>query len=212
MAVVSQPFDRGCKVQAPGSPDDSLGEFWEDDPWQIMMRHNQSAFERNRTFLNVEGKQFLDISYITGADTDGDSRAVVAADFRNDGRLDLMVRQVGGQPFLYYENGFPTAGYLKISLRGRKSNRLGIGARITIQYGDKMQFRELLPPNSFNSQGPVFAHFGLGHVDEIDSLTVEWPSGAKQTHEKIKTNQHIYITEDRPKETVVAIPGEFVAP
>jgi len=98
MAVVSQPFDRGCRVSLPGRLDETLDQFWEDDPWQIMMRHNQSGFERNRAFLNVDGQAFIDMSYLTAADTDGDSRAVAAGAFNSDGRMDLIVRGVGGGP------------------------------------------------------------------------------------------------------------------
>ena len=176
-----------------------------------MMRHNQSAFERNRTYLNVEGSQFLDISYITGADDDGDSRAVVAADFRNDGRLDLLVRQVGGAPLLYYQNDFPVANYLKVSLRGRKSNRLGIGARVSIVHGEGRQYREVYPANTFNSQAAAFVHFGLKDVDTVEKIEIEWPSGTKQTLRDVPANQHVYITENQPT-LLTAVPGKTVEP
>ena len=110
-----------------------------------MKGHNLSAYERKRAFLNVEGKDFLDISYLTGADSDGDGRAVVAGDFRNDGRLDLVVRQVGGGPVLLFENQFPKAHYLTVSLRGTASNRLGIGARLTATVAGRDLTREALP-------------------------------------------------------------------
>ena len=112
------------------------------NPWDIVEQgHNLSAYERNRVFLNVQGRNFLDISYLTGADSDGDGRSVVAGDFRNDGRLDLVVRQVGGGPVLLFENQFPKAHYLTVSLRGTASNRLGIGARLTATVAG----RELTP-------------------------------------------------------------------
>ena len=61
-------------------------------------------------------------------DSDGDGRCVVGADFRNNGRLDVVLRQVGGGPLIIYENNFPQRHYLKVSLRGARSNKLGIGA------------------------------------------------------------------------------------
>ena len=47
--------------------------------------------------MNLGGQDFLDISYLTGADSDGDGRSVVAGDFRNTGQMDLVVRQATGQ-------------------------------------------------------------------------------------------------------------------
>ncbi|HEY8504476.1 MAG TPA: hypothetical protein VIL46_07830, partial [Gemmataceae bacterium] len=74
----------------PGKLDPSLKEFWSENPWDIVHDgHNLSAFERNRTWLNLNGSAFLDLSFLTGTDSDGDGRAVVAGDFRNTGQQDL---------------------------------------------------------------------------------------------------------------------------
>src|SRR5438477_13084440 len=116
MAVVSQPFDRGADVPMPADLDPTLGEFWVNNPWDIIKNgHNLSSYERNRCYLNVRGQNFLDVSFLSGADNDGDGRSVVAADFRNDGRMDLLVRQVSGGAVLLYENRFPPRHYLKVS-------------------------------------------------------------------------------------------------
>ena len=63
LAVVSQPCNRAAKIAAPGEVDKALGEFWVENPWDIIKKgHNLSAFERNRVFLNVRGRDFLDIT------------------------------------------------------------------------------------------------------------------------------------------------------
>src|SRR5262249_53737001 len=148
---------------APGQVDSSLGEFWVNNPWDIVSQgHNLSAYERKRAFLNVRGRAFVDISFVTGADSDGDGRSVVAGDFRSVGGMDLLVRQAGGGALLLFENQFPAAHYLSLSLRGTKSNRLGIGARVTVSTGGMIQTRELYPHNSFRSQLASRLHFGLG--------------------------------------------------
>jgi hypothetical protein len=212
---VSQPFDRGASVPPPGTVDKSLGEFWVNDSWNIVREgHNLSAYERKRVFLNVEGKEFLDISYLTGADSDGDGRAVVAGDFRNDGRLDLVVRQVGGGPVRVFENRFEKAHYLTVSLRGTASNRLGIGARLTATVAGRDLTRELYPHNSFRSQMPSRVHFGLGDATRIDRLTIRWPSGAVQTLHDLAADRHVVITEGKTgkgaAETVT--PGQVMQP
>jgi enediyne biosynthesis protein E4 len=194
---VTQPYDRSALVRQPGPLDHALGEFWVNNPWQIVaFGHNLSCYERNRVFLNVGGKDFLDISHLTGADSDGDGRAVVAADFRNTGMLDLVVRQAGGGPLLYFENRLPRKNYLTVSLRGRQSNRQGIGARLTALVDGKPIVRELYPANGFTSQSPSLVHFGLGDAAAVQRLTIRWPSGKEQTLSNIAGNRHIVIDED----------------
>ena len=112
--------------------------------------------------MNVGGSNFLDISFLTGADGDGDGRSVVAGDFRNIGKLDLILRQTGGGPLILYQNNFPQKHYLKISLRGQKSNRLGVDARLIASVKGQPIVRELYPFNSYRSQMPSIVHFGLG--------------------------------------------------
>jgi hypothetical protein len=212
---VSQPSDRGAEVPLPGELDDSLHEFWVSNPWQIVAAgNNLSAYERNRAFLNVKGEGFLDISHLTGADSDGDGRAVVAADFRNVGMLDLLVRQAGGGTLLLYENRFPRKHFLEVSLRGTKSNRQGVGARLTLETNGMMQVREMYPVCSFRSQGPNVVHFGLGDSGKVDRLTIRWPSGRAQELHNLRADRHVVVTEDRDGDEAVTTvePGKTIHP
>ncbi len=209
---MSQPGNRGSNVPLPGKLDKSLGEFWVNNPWQIVSEgHNLSAFERNRAFLNVKGQNFVDISHLTGADSDGDGRSVVAADFRNVGMMDLIVRQAGGGPLLLYENHLPRRNYLKVSLRGHTSNRQGIGARLTAVVSGQQLVREMYPANGYFSQSPNIVHFGLADADTVETLSIRWPSGKVQQLRNLKGNRHIVVDENNDAiETVV--PGQPIAP
>jgi hypothetical protein len=205
--------------------DKELGEFWVDNPWDIIHQgHNLSAYERKRVYINVPGletgesgrpkRDFLDISYLSGADSDGDGRSVVAGDFRNNGRLDLVVRQVGGGPLLLFENDFPQRHYLKVSLRGTKSNRLGIGARLVAVVGGQQLVREQYPLNSYRSQMPNIVHFGLGEATRIDRLIIHWPSGTKQELKDLLADRHIVVEEGKEGAAAVetVIPGKTIRP
>jgi hypothetical protein len=212
---VSQPCNRRAVVPTPGQLDDSLREFWVGNPWEIVAQgYNLSAFERNRAFLNVRGQSFLDISHLTGADSDGDGRAVVAADFRNVGQLDLIVRQAGGGPLLLYENRLPRKNALMVSLRGRASNRQGVGARLVAVVKGQQLVRELFPSNSFYSQSPNVVHFGLGDATAVDRLTIRWPSGKVQELTGLAGNRHIVVDEgkDGPDAVETVVPGQTIAP
>jgi hypothetical protein len=212
VAVVSQPFDRGAKVHLKNRLDPTLGEFWVDNPWQIVSSgHNLSAYERKRIFWNAKGANFLDISHITGADDDGDGRCAVAADFRNNGRMDVLTRNTGGGVLRLYENNFPQRHYLKVTLRGTKSNRLGIGARLVAHLGDRQVVREMFPVNTFHSQMPNLVHFGLGDEKKVDRLTIRWPSGLVQELTDVPADQHVIITEGATS-TETVVPGQLIHP
>jgi enediyne biosynthesis protein E4 len=212
---VSQPFDQGAKVPVPGKLDSTLGEFWSANPWGIVSDgHNLSAFERNRAFLNVRGQDFLDISHLTGADSDGDGRSVVAADFRNVGMPDLIVRQVGGGPLQLYENRLPRKHYLTVTLRGRQSNRQGVGARLTATVGGRQLVRELFPANGYRSQAPNQVHFGLADDAAVDTLTIRWPSGKVQVLTGLAADRHVVIDEGKDGAAAVETvePGTTIEP
>ncbi len=208
-------MNRGARCFVPGPVDKSLGEFWSDNPWDIVAEgHNLSAYERNRTFVNLHGKGFLDVSFLSGTDSDGDGRSVLACDFRNNGRLDLVVRQVGGGPFLLFENDLPQQHSLEVSLRGTSSNRLGIGARLSALVNGQTLIRELFPANTFASQAPALVHFGLGQANNIDRLTIRWPSGKVQVLTDLRADRHIVVEEGKegPAAVEAITPGQTFRP
>tara|TARA_Y100001935_G_C17273624_1_gene493391 strand:- start:314 stop:928 length:615 start_codon:yes stop_codon:yes gene_type:complete len=192
---VSQPFDRSCKIPPPGTPNEKLGEFWEESPWTIASNENLSAFERNRLYINFYGENFFDMSFISGTDTDGDGRSVISADLNNDGMNELIVRQVGGGPLKIFKNNFPKLNYLKISLKGVESNSFGIGSKIEINSLGKSYIREVYPINTYRSQSPSLAHFGLNEIKVIDEIKIYWTSGRIQSFSNVDVNQHLIITE-----------------
>jgi len=212
---VSQPSKRGAKIPAPGQLDSSLNEFWVSNPWDIPKDgHNLSAFERSRTFLNLRGQGFMDVSALSGADDDGDGRCVVAGDFRNVGRLDVVVRKVGGRPLQLYENNFPQKHYLKVTLRGTRGNRQGIGARLVAVVKSQLLVREMYPLNSNRSQMPNIVHFGLGEQERVERLTIRWPNGEEQVLTDLAGDRHIVVEEGKKGADAVETvkPGQTIRP
>lgn len=182
---------------APIKPDERLKDWWVENPWQIAAKGKSlSGYERNRIYLNARAKEFYEISGLTsGADSDGDGRAVVACDVTGDGMQDFFVRQAGGGTLLLFENHFPKTHWLEVSLRGKTSNSLGIGARVVAEIGSQKLVREVYPANTFKSQAPARVHFGLGKSEKIDRLTIAWPSGMKQEFRDVAPDRHLRITE-----------------
>ena len=211
----------------PGKIDNKLGEFWSVNPWAIVGDgHNLSAYERNKTWVSLRGKKFLDMSYFMATDSDGDGRGAVAGDFRHTGQLDLLVRGISGGPVVLYENQIPARNYLTVNLRGRdpessstqgratKSNRLGIGARLVAYARDLKVVRELYPSNGFRSQMPSQVHLGLDKAEKIDRLVIQWPSGDTQVLTDLEVNRHVVITGGTPGKDAIelVIPGKTIEP
>ncbi len=193
---MSQPHDRLCQLDAIGEIDKEAGEFWVKNPFEMPnAQENLSSFERNRTFLNLDGNSFIDVSFASGADIDSDSRSVVAADFNLDGATDLLVGSVGGGSLRLFLNRFPKANYSRIRLEGAESNRAGIGARLTATVGARKLVRDLFAHNGFMGQGPAEIIFGLGEATVIDRLEVRWPSGRTQVYQNLAANRYFLLKE-----------------
>ena len=196
-----------------GDIDRERGEFWVENPFLMPQAgHNLSAHERNRLFLNVAGKGFIDASRFSNADIDSDSRSVVAADFDHDGQTDLLVGNVGGGPLRLFLNRFSVPGNRRVllDLVGTTSNRTAIGARVELQCAGQRIVRDRFAPNGFMGMGPPELLVGVGRAERIDRLTVRWPTGEIQEFTDLPVDTRLTIEEGR--ETVETEPLPPVSP
>src|SRR5260370_11229053 len=74
-----------------------------------------------------------------------------------------------------------------IALRtiGSKSNRDGIGAKITVKAGARTLVDEVRSGSSYVSNSDMRVHFGLGWVAKIEWVQVRWPSGLAERFENL---------------------------
>jgi hypothetical protein len=123
------------------------------------------------------------------------------ADYDNDGYIDVaMGPGLSNPPFRFGESMlFRNLGqgnhWLKIALRGTKSNADGIGAWIFLEAGGKRQTRYHIAGQSFTGQDTAILHFGLGELRRAERITVQWPSGVRQILENVPADQQITIQE-----------------
>ena len=82
-------------------------------------------------------------------------------------------------------------------MNGKKSNRDGIGARITVVTGTMAQIWEIKRTVGIYSASDPRAHFGLGSLEKADVVKVLWPSGKTQEFKSVAANQHYLIDEER---------------
>ena len=193
---MTQPHDRMAQLPEIGEVDREAGEFWVSNPLQIPEAgENLSAFERNKLYLSVDGKRFVDSSFASSTDIDSDSRSVIAADIDRDGALDLLVASAGGGSLRVFSNRLDQGNRIEIRLKGVKSNRQGIGSRIVAECGDRKIVRDLFPKNGFMGIGPALEWIGIGDAEKIDRLTVRWPTGETQEFLDVEVNRSIQIEE-----------------
>ena len=145
-----------------------------------------------------DGK-FADVSRQAGPviDVKTVSRGACFADYDNDGKIDAYVINLGSQGTLLRNVSRNTNHWLALSLKGTKSNRDGIGARVTLVAGGRTQAAERVTGSSYLSQDDGRLHFGLGSATRVDEITVDWPSGHQQVLHKVATDQ--ILTLEEPK-------------
>ena len=82
-----------------------------------------------------------------------------------------------------------------MKLKGKKSNRDGIGAHLELLSGGRKQIAERIAGSGYLSQDDGRVHFGLGNAAKADKLTIHWPSGQEQVLESPKVDRVLTVEE-----------------
>ena len=157
----------------------------------------------NYGFKNERSLQFEDVTASWGLDEPSYSNGAAYGDLDADGDIDLVINDIDG-PARIYRNNSTTHYHLSVSLRGLGGNTAGIGAKVHI-YADGMHlYQEQMPTRGFQSSVDHTLHFGLGMLPAVDSITVIWPTGTRQTLHEPVINTVVHIAETTTQQTVQA--------
>jgi hypothetical protein len=159
--------------------------------------------QRKLLYRNLRNGRFEDVSLQAGSGISDPvpARGCAFGDFDNDGNIDVVVNTVNDYPQLLRCSSTLGNNWIKIRAIGAKSNRSGIGARVTCvthlpgETKPHRQIDEVRSGGSYISQNDLRIHFGLGKVGKVEELEIRWPSGHVDTLKDVKANQLIFVKE-----------------
>jgi hypothetical protein len=163
---------------------------------QPSVRHAQPP----HVFRNLGGRRFEEVTAELGPALERPivARGAANGDYDNDGDLDVLVSANNGRAVLYINNGANQSRFVRVKTIGTRSNRDGIGARVTVTRPDgHRQWRLVHSGSSYCSQSDTALTFGLGDNHRVESIEVEWPSGQVDRVGPVVANQVVFVEEGR---------------
>lgn len=187
----------------------AFGDF-DNDGWPDILIANgnfSSLMDRLKTeprfreplqlFRNVQGRTFTDVANEAGLNAGPlqSRRGVAIGDINNDGNLDFVVFNVDAPPSLFINQTHNANHRVLFRLVGTKSNRMAIGARVTVYAGGMMQVDEVHGGGGYNSSNDTRLHFGLGTTAVMSRIEVRWPGGLRQEFQNVPADAIYEIIE-----------------
>ena len=142
----------------------------------------QNKISQSKVFMKNKGNlKFEDGTVEAGAVDYGIIASAAAADYDNDGDIDLIATAQNG-PLVAFWNNNQNGNSIIVELEDHIGNRFGIGSKIRIFYGadnQRLQLRELQLSGGFAAFDAPYVHFGLGEFENVSAIEVEWSTGEK---------------------------------
>ena len=153
--------------------------------------------QEDQLFENMGDGTFKDVSTESGKYfmTKLVGRGACFGDYDNDGDIDAYIVTLNDRGAFLRNNKGNQNAWIELNLVGTKSNRDGIGARIKVTAGGKVQTNQKKSTTGYLSQNDPRVHFGLAKNNMIEKIEIKWPSGIVQTLENIKVNQILTVKE-----------------
>ena len=170
-----------------------LGSSEEDSSLELFFRKkgtdlygagfSYGGYQRNAFYMNLDGREFIEVAHLLGVAADDDGRNVICEDLDLDGLLDVVVTSSevwpkSRQTFRLYQNlldsGTNWVGFrLPVQLGGKSLQ----GAELRLKAGGREFVRVVATGDGYRTQSAGLFHFGLGQLAKFDELTVRTSAG-----------------------------------
>lgn len=141
------------------------------------------------TFTEVSAEAGL------GVNTASSARGLAVGDLWNDGQLSVVINNMNGKASLLVNNVRSGNHWIAFKTEGKRSNRDGIGSKITVKLGKRSLVDEVRSGSSYISQNDLRVHFGLGQATKIDAVEVRWPSGLAEHFDNLSVDSFHTLKE-----------------
>jgi hypothetical protein len=158
---------------------------------------DRKSRQTNHVLANLGNLQFSDVSAAAGAalKVEGLHRGLAFGDFDRDGRVDAVVTRIGGRAEILHNVSPVRNHWIALRLRGRSSNRDGLGAIVRIVTASGEQWNRATTTTGYGSSSDRTVFFGLGKDSAVKSLEIAWPSGKLQRLTKVELDHYLDVTE-----------------
>lgn len=150
-------------------------------------------------FQNMGNFIFVDKAAEWGIGEPNFSNGSAYGDLDNDGDLDLVINSINAPASIIRNQTellLPENRYLKFNLTGLGKNTQAIGAKIEVIKAGQKFYVEQMPNRGFESSIDPRPNIGLGKIDTVDQVKVQWPDGKETVLHNLATNQTIKLRQD----------------
>ncbi len=175
---------------------------YDNDGWIDLVAVGEAADGHGemRLFRNLGRDGFRDVTAEVGLDKVAlkDPRAILTADYDNDGATDLLITQNHGPAVLLRNEGGNKNHWLRLALRGLNDNRSAIGTKVEVFAGANRQKWEIAGSSGYLGQSSTVITAGLGASTQADIVRMLWPTGVLQDEIEVPGDkEQSYIEIDR---------------